>query len=78
MPHAHLCFFFLQNEFCKKSIQFDKDKFWKYLRLNDTMIKQQTVGIIKKIFNNDWNNFGKFISLLAKKYFDQKNLKMEN
>ncbi|MCT7540212.1 hypothetical protein N5T82_10190 [Aliarcobacter cryaerophilus] len=66
------------SEFCKKSIQFDKDKFWKYLRLNDTMIKQQTVGIIKNIFNNDWNNFGKFISLLAKKYFDQKNLKMEN
>lgn len=72
----------LNLEFIDKNnsseVEFDRDDFWKYLQLNDSITKQRTVGIIKKIFNDDWNNFGKFISLLAKEYFNQENLKKDN
>jgi len=56
---------------------FDKDKFWKYLQIDDSLAKDLTKEIIESVFVT-WENFGKFIGQLAKKYFEQESLKIEN
>lgn len=57
-------------------IKLNKDNFWKYIQLNDSTIKQQTIDIINKIFKKEkedkpFENFYSFISKLAFKYFNE-------
>lgn len=59
-------------------LKLEQDNFWKYLQLNDSSIKKETIEIIKNIFNTKWENFADFIVKLAKKYFNADNLKIEN
>ena len=61
-----------------KKVSLEQDIFWKYLHLNESSIKKETIEIIKNIFNNEWKYFAEFIVKLAKKYFNNNDLNIDN
>jgi len=55
----------------------NKDIFWKLLQINNESLKPIIKQILLEKYGN-WNNFGKFIAKLAKKYFKEDDLTIEN